>query len=154
MVALGNQWRRDDGVGSAVLELLTHLEGVATLAAVREPLDLIDLWAGADVAVVIDALSSKDDPGTVQAVELQLGSDPGAAGFSRPCVSGHGIGMVEVIRLAQQLGTAPSRAVVVGVVVEDIGHGTGLSGRVADAAPDAARLVDQVVRSIRPDAAP
>ena len=150
VLALGNDWRRDDGVGWAVLEELRHLAGVASLAAVREPIELLDLWAGTDVAVVVDALSAPDQPGTVQVGALQLASDARIPDPFRLGVSSHGLGLVEVLRLAQQLGSAPSQVVVVGVVGGDFGRGVGLTEAVSRAVPDAARAVDQVVRAAVP----
>ncbi len=147
VVALGNDWRRDDGVGRAVLEELRHLTGVASLAAVGDPLELHDLWAGADLAVVVDALSAADQPGTVQVATLQLASEPRSPDAFRRSVSSHGLGLGEVLLLAQQLGSAPLQVVVVGIVGGDFGHGVGLTRAVSRAVPDAARLVAQVVRS-------
>lgn len=158
VVALGNPWRRDDGVGYAVLERLRHLGLAASMAAVREPIELLDLWSGADLAVVIDALRVTDHhPGEVQVTALQLESDSRAAsapGACRPGVSSHGVGVVEVLRLAQQLGTAPLRVVVVGVVGGDFGNGVGLTAAATGALGDAARLVAQAVRSAVAEAAP
>ena len=151
VLALGNDWRRDDGVGQAVLAELRHLTGIASLAAVRDPLELLDLWAGTDVAVVVDALSAADQPGSVRVAALPLASDPGTPDSFRRGVSSHGLGLVEVLRVAQQLGSAPLQVVVVGVVGGDFGHGVGLTGAVSRAVPDAARLVEQVVRSAAPE---
>ena len=72
MVAgLGSEYRRDDGAGPAAVSMVVQqCPGVTVVGPLDDPLDLLGLWDGAALAVVIDAVSSGSPPGTVQVVEL------------------------------------------------------------------------------------
>ncbi|GAA1971237.1 hydrogenase maturation protease [Catenulispora subtropica] len=68
VIGVGNTYRRDDGAGPAVVRALaatpSALPGHARLAVCDgEPTRLIDLWRGADLAIVVDAVSADPDAG-------------------------------------------------------------------------------------------
>ena len=66
VVGVGNAYRRDDGVGLEVAERMRgRAPGVEAVAVEQEPSRLLDAWAGAELAIVVDAVSSSDEPGTV-----------------------------------------------------------------------------------------
>ena len=147
VAAIGCEFRRDDGVGPAVLgRAQADLDGVAEIGTLTAPLDLLGHWDGAALAVVVDALRG-GEPGTVHVVELVGAPSPRTLGVRAPGVSSHGLGAVEAFRLAHVLGTAPVRVVLVGVAGADFGAGLGLSPCVAAAVDAAAGAVVEVVRS-------
>ncbi len=149
VAGLGNEFRRDDGVGPAVVAQVGRKIGpVVDVVSFEDPLDLLGRWDGADLAVVVDALRSGSAPGTVCVLHLVAeGTDPvrtvdgpgGRAG------STHGIGLAGVLRLARALDAAPKAVAVVGIVGEDFERGPGLSTSVAAAVP---RAVGQVAKLI------
>jgi len=152
VAGLGNEFRRDDGVGPAVVAEVGRRMGPDVDArAVRDPLDLLDRWGGADLAIVVDALRGGDPPGTVRVLRLEApdpSPDPAPGGGEsrgHRARSTHGIGLARVLRLARTLGAAPKAVAVVGVQGEDFGDGSGLSDPVSAAVP---RAVAQVVRLI------
>ena len=57
VIGVGNEFRRDDGAGPAVVARLRgHLpDRVCLLVSDGEPTRLIEAWAGAPVAVIVDA---------------------------------------------------------------------------------------------------
>jgi hydrogenase maturation protease len=145
---MGNPWRRDDGVGAAVLRALRGADpgpGPAVDSTVDPAVDLLDLdgeparmveaWDGREVTVVVDAVvDPARRPGEV--VLLDGGAREAA---SRPAVvSGHSAGLEDAIRLGRALGRMPRRLAVVGVVAADLGQGPGLSPEVAAAVDEAA----------------
>jgi hydrogenase maturation protease len=135
VIGIGNPFRRDDGVGHAVAEALrgVDLPGVAVRLASGEPTGVIDAWAGAERAVVVDAARCTPSvPGRVHRIA------PGAAAAGRG-TSSHGMGLVDAVRLAEALGRAPHEVVVLAVETADVGVGEGLSPAVA--APAAVRAV-------------
>jgi hydrogenase maturation protease len=142
VAAVGNELRRDDGVGPAVLTRLgARLEAAAVLPLLASPLGLLGAWDGASLAVVVDAARVSDvEPGAVTVTEL--GADPGRVRCAS--VTTHGYGVVDALRLARALGTAPDRVVVVAVAGEDFGLGPGLSPSVANAVCEAARVVEEL----------
>jgi hydrogenase maturation protease len=150
---MGSEYRRDDGAGPAVAdEVARTCAGVDRMGPIAEPLDLLGLWDGADLAVVIDAVRSGADPGSVELIELV---DPEATDMSgghpsepRGTTSTHGIGLAGVLRLSRAVGEAPGRVVVVGIEGGDFGQGTGLSPAVERAVPHAARHVRELIEEV------
>jgi hydrogenase maturation protease len=142
VIAVGNEYRRDDGVGPAVLcELARQAlpEGVGLVLSDGEPTQLFDAWAGLPLAVVVDAvLCEPSAPGRVHRTTLTGALVAGAS-------STHGLGIPEAVQLAEALDRAPRRLVVYAVEAADLGFGVGLSDDVARAVP---AVVDAVVAEL------
>lgn len=155
VAGIGNDLRGDDGVGPAVLRRLTGLwaEDGARCRVVEDPLDLVSLWDGCELAVVVDATRSGAPPGTVRVLEL----DPrgaGAQGAStsvgmRPS-STHSLGLATALGMACALGSAPRRVVVVGIEGAAFAVGAALTPAVAAALPGAVALVLRLVEEHAP----
>jgi hydrogenase maturation protease len=144
VIGVGNEFRRDDGIGPAVLSRLRGRipDGVRLVTSDGEPARMIEAWTGASLAVVVDAvLAVPPAPGRVH--RIVVGRAPGAQ--ARP-VSSHGLGLGESIALAQALDRMPERLIVHAVEAADVGFGVGLTPAVA-AAADA--LTAAVLRDLR-----
>ena len=130
VIGVGNEFRRDDGFGPAVLARLRERPppGVVLAGSDGEPAGMIDLWDGAELAVVVDAVATGADHGGHR-YELSVDDLPGPA---EP-VSSHGVGLGETVALARALGRMPRRLVVLAVDGTDFGQGTWLSPPVAAA---------------------
>ena len=145
VAAVGAELHRDDAAGPAVLRRLgDDLEAVEVLGAVASPLQLLGLWDCADLAIVVDAVAGDGEPGAVHVIEVDLTAPPRASGRTASSASSHGFGVVEALRIACALGTAPARVVLVGVVGEDFGDGAGLSPSVSRAVERAAHTVTEL----------
>lgn len=147
VVGMGSEYRRDDGAGVAVAEQVARTcPHVTFLGPIGEPLDLLGLWDGADLAVVADAVRSGAEPGTVQLIELSdaVGTGQGSGG-PPGTTSTHGIGLTGVLRLARAVGSGPRRVVVVGIEGSEFGNGVGLSPAVERAVSHAVRHVRELV---------
>ncbi len=149
VIGVGNDFRRDDGLGPAVVDRLRKRQPVdpelatVTLATSDgEPSRMIDLWSGADLAVVIDAVHDTRVPAGHR-YELSVDALPGAAGAS---TSSHSIGLGETVTLARALGRMPVRLLVFAVAGRDFGYGVGLTDPVAAAVDP---LVERVRTSLR-----
>lgn len=135
VIGVGNPYRRDDGVGPALIAALERSRppGVTLIVSDGEPARLIDAWSGAALAVVVDAvLLDRPEPGRIHRSAL----DPARPGLTLPepqagAASTHGLGIPDAIRLAQALGRVPDRLVTFAVEAASIGFGTGLSPAVA-----------------------
>jgi hydrogenase maturation protease len=132
VIGVGNRFRRDDGVGPAVIDRLRALDlpGVRLADSDGEPAGLIELWSGTTTAVVVDAVHTKTpSPGRVHrlAMDSVAGDRSGAA-------SSHGIDLGQAVELARVLGRLPDRLVVLAIEVADTGYGSGLSAAVTAAA--------------------
>ncbi len=124
VIGVGNPYRRDDGVGPAVIGLLrpNAPSGVELTSTLGDTTTLIDLWDGADLAIVVDAMRTlKPQVGRVHHVilgELPVSNDP---------VSSHGLQLGEAIELARVLGKLPRRLELFAVEITEAGHGNELS---------------------------
>ncbi|NMH97609.1 hydrogenase maturation protease [Pseudonocardia acidicola] len=132
LIGIGNPYRRDDGIGPAVVTAIgnRHLPGLTVTVTDADPSRLIDAWSGADLAVIIDAVRCDPSiPGRIHRTAVSApGPGPAAA-------STHGLGVPDIVRLAEALDRAPRRLVVLAVEASDLGFGPGLSPVVAEAVP-------------------
>ena len=138
VIGIGNTMRRDDGVGILAIERLAERipDGAAQLVAMDgESTRLIETWAGADRAVVIDAMRSGERAGAVRRIEVGRDALPSWA----PLASSHHAGLAEAVDLGRALDRLPDQLVIYAVEVEDVSPGEGLSPAVAAALSDLVR---------------
>ncbi|WP_433613146.1 hydrogenase maturation protease [Prescottella agglutinans] len=136
VIGLGNEYRRDDGLGPAVVRALRgRLPGGAEVAAVADTVDLLTAWDRARLAVVVDlVLRTPPDPGRLHRLTVDGPDTVGTPG-------GHGTDVAAALALARILGTAPGRVVLYTVEGVDVRAGVGLSPAVRRAVPAAAAAV-------------
>lgn len=145
MIGVGNEYRRDDGAGLAVVNSLRDRvpPGVDLVLTDGEPTRLIEAWTGAALAVVVDAVRADPPrPGRVHRFEL----DRPLAGTTR-MTSSHGFGLDDAIRLALALDRMPARLIVHAIEASDLTQGTGLTPLVAAAV---AEVADAILSDISP----
>ena len=138
IIGVGNEFRRDDGIGPALVEYLRPLDlpRVRLVIADGEPTQLLDAWSGADLAVVVDAvLLEPSVPGRIHRTSVEQIPRGGRV------ASSHGLGIPEALLLGQALDRIPRRMAVFAVEAAELGHGNGLSAAVAAALPDLAEAV-------------
>ena len=151
-VGIGNPYRRDDGIGPALVDAVGRLgvRGVTLTCVDGEPSQLLDAWDGAVLAVVVDAVAcAPAAPGRIHRTEVTapyaLDGDPLTSGPLAAAAPGgpstHGLGVPDAIRLAVALDRAPGRLVVLAVEAADLGFGTGLSSPVTACLPELTRMV-------------
>ncbi len=132
VIGIGNSYRRDDGVGPMVAADIAgrHLPGVRVMTEINDPAEILDVWDGAALAVVIDAaVGLTATPGWVR--RWHPGDRPPPAS-----VSSHALGLAQTYALGRALSRTPGELVVFTVDVSDTGHGVGLSPPVAAAVPE------------------
>ncbi|MGW5718555.1 hydrogenase maturation protease [Amycolatopsis sp. NPDC003865] len=135
VLGLGNPLCGDDGIGPAVVAALPALPGVRVVPRITDPAELVDAWAGAGLAVVVDALRGPFPAGEVVRCTGEDGW-PGGAGRT-----GHALDVAAVVRLGEVLDRLPRRLVVIGVAGTDFAPGHRVSAPVAAAVPAAVRAV-------------
>jgi hydrogenase maturation protease len=129
VIGVGNEFRRDDAAGPAVVALLSRQAptGVTLTVNDGEPTRMIEAWAGAPLAIVVDAVRAEPTvPGRLHRLVL----DRRAMGPGGP-VSSHGLGLDDAIGLGRALDRMPGRLIVHAVEAGDLGQGTGLTPAVA-----------------------
>jgi hydrogenase maturation protease len=108
----------------------------------EEPTRLIDAFGGADVAVVVDAVSTGARPGTLHRFDASDAPVPSRELRS----STHALGIGEALELARALGRLPRRTIVFGVEGSDFLARDGLTAPVAEAVGRAsAAVVEEVM---------
>lgn len=150
VIGVGNLFRRDDGVGWALVETLRgHSAGVrlprgtVLRESAGDPAQLIDLWEEAARAVVVDAcFPSAACPGRVHRWCPSPGEVPPPEEGRH---STHGLGLVHALRLADALGRPPAGLVVYAVEGADRSLGRGLTPAVAGAVRP---LAERVAREL------
>jgi hydrogenase maturation protease len=148
VIGVGNEFRRDDGAGPAVV---TRLRGqlpddVCLLVSDGEPARLIEAWAGAPVAVIVDAVRAEPAvPGRLHRLVLHRADTTVA-----PPTSSHGLGLDCAIGLAQALDRMPGMLILHAIEVGDVGQGTGMTPAVAAAIDALATAVRLDLDGLRP----
>lgn len=147
VIAVGNAFYGDDGVGAAVLESIREsklLPGAELIDIHTDALALLDHLEPGRRHVIVDAAQMGLEPGDVAAfrpedVKLHIRQDN---------LSVHGFGLPEAFGMATQLGKMPEDMLIVGVEPASIVINTGLSEAVAAAVP---RVVEIIQAEVGPD---
>jgi hydrogenase maturation protease len=140
VAGVGSRDRRDDGVGPEVVRRasLRRVAGPRSARFLEVPwaMELLDLWEDASCCLVVDAIRTGAQPGTIRTLDLGSGPLPWSRGGST-----HGLGVAEALLLARRLGRAPDRVLLLGIEGGDFGRGRGLSPAVERALGPAAGRV-------------
>jgi len=150
ILCLGNELVRDDGVGIRIGNILMGLPlppDVRVELAPQLGFDLLDVVAGAERVILVDAMSTGRPPGTCVTLEGQA-----IERYNTGTSLSHTIGIAELMALARKLAPERPEATLHFVGVEGIAfaeYGTELSPKVAAAIPEA---VDAVLRLLGVDA--
>lgn len=143
VIGVGNYLRHDDAAGLATVRLLrarAHAAEIEVYELEGEMLALLDLWAGADAVVLVDAIHCDGPPGSISRLDATSAAIPASL---RGSASTHAVGVGEAIELARALQRLPGRVVLFGVKGRCFDAGFGLSEEVADTT---GRLADAVLR--------
>lgn len=147
VIGVGNEYRRDDGVGPRVIAELARAgvpAGVDLRLGDGDPARMLDVWAGAELAVVVDAFrSSTEDPGTWSEFDVAVAEDLPVAGPGGT----HTVEVGSTVALGRLLGRMPARLIVLGVRGAEFGFGAELSPAVEAAV---AGVADRVRRLVSP----
>jgi hydrogenase maturation protease len=149
ILCLGNELVRDDGAGIRIGRILQGLPLPPDVQVELRPqlgFDLLDVVAGADRVILVDAMSTGRPPGTCvtlagQAIER----------YSAGASLSHSMSIAELMALARKLAPERPEATLHFVGVEGVAFtefGMGLSPEVEPAIPEA---VDAVLRLIGAD---
>ena len=133
---LGSRYRGDDAVGPLVADRL-RAAGAMVLECDDEPTRLLDAWAGLDLVVIVDAVSSGAAAGTVHRVDPGDGPLPRDLGLA----STHAFSVPDALELGRALGRAPRRVLVIGVEGAAFGMGDPVT-------PEVEAALDGVAASV------
>ncbi|HSC73093.1 MAG TPA: hydrogenase maturation protease [Gaiellaceae bacterium] len=139
VIGVGNRLRGDDAAGPAVADRVRAQApgNVDVRICEQEPSRLLDALAGADVAFVVDAVSTGAAPGTLHRFDASTAPVPSRELRS----STHALGVGESLELARALGRLPRRTVVFGIEGRAFLAGGELSRAVEESVERAAASV-------------
>ena len=143
VIAVGNPYRRDDGVGAAVLAAVRESLGPNPLVRLveldGEPVRVVQAWEGSPLVWLVDATSSDRPSGSLHELDARrLGDgDSSWSGIG----GGHALGLREAIEFAAALDRFPAELRLLGIEGETFDHGEGLTPAVSRAVPAAAALL-------------
>ncbi len=145
LIGLGNDMRRDDGVGLYIARRLKALQlaGVSIVEERGDVLGLMECWRPDDAVYLFDAVLSGGAPGTIVEADPRRTPLPGA----RHC-STHLLSLQQTFGLAAVLGRLPASLTVIGIEAGDLSQGAGLSPVVRTAAE---RVVQRMRDRLEPD---
>ncbi len=144
VLGVGNPFRRDDGIGPAVIQRLQiekGLDGIDLLDGGIDGFSLLEYLHGYDTAFIIDAVEMGLSPGeirmfTPEEAKLTIQTD---------ALSTHGFGLAEVIGLMHTLDIQTNLHII-GVQAKDISFGEEMSPEVASKIEDIIELVKNEIR--------
>ena len=141
VIGVGNDFRRDDGAGPAVVSKLRDLAppDVQLVVTDGEPVRLMKAWTGAALAVVDAVRGDPPRPGKTYRFDVDWPQTR-----TRRAASSHGLGLDDAISLALALDRMPGQLIVHAIEAADLTQGPGLS-------PSVAAAVDTVVRAVIAD---
>jgi hydrogenase maturation protease len=143
VIGAGNPHRGDDAVGAVFLRrILDRLpSGVSAVESGGEPVAMMDAWAQADAAFVVDAAHCTDN--TERVFRFEAHEAPIPAELFR--LSTHQFGVAETIELARALDRLPPRLVVYGIRGEGFDLDEALSPGTDEACDVAVeRVLDEI----------
>lgn len=139
IIGVGNRFRCDDGVGPVVADRLRAeaLPETEITDASGEAAELMDLWQGRELVVIVDAAQSGAPAGTIHAIEVN-GDNLPLEVFQ---ASTHTFGLAQAVGLARALDRLPKQMVIFGIEGSRFGHGQILSESVSHTVDDVAERI-------------
>ena len=116
VIGVGNPDRGDDAAGWLVARALS--DRCDTMCSAGDPAGLIEGWRGRTRVVLVDAVRSGAEPGTVTVVDLIRERLPVAA-----IASSHGLGPVQAVELGAAIGVLPASLTLVAIEGSRFHHG-------------------------------
>lgn len=131
LVALGHEFRSDDGVGVAVMFKMKQYypDEFEYVHHTGDPASLIELWCNRDVYLVDAANTPAKNPGDIAVVHPLLGETH----LLSSATSSHALSLAEAIELAKVLNKLPRKLTIFAIAAEDFSPGDRLSEAVSKA---------------------
>jgi len=117
VIGVGNLLRCDDGAGIHVVDRLRREAPYIDAEDVAMgSIEILEAMKGYDRVIVVDAVRTGSEPGTVFRVDLSKGEEPPTL------ASSHGVDLVTTLRLGAKLypDEMPREQIIVGIEASDI----------------------------------
>ena len=103
----------DDNVGWLTAKKYQDKPGYEVVILDRPQLNLIHELAGVEKAIIIDAVKSGAEPGTIH--HLTMADMPHFKGFC----SSHNVGLADALQLAEVLDALPAQLEIIGIEIDN-----------------------------------
>ena len=148
IIGIGNAYRGDDAVGLRITqdikkEALVH---VTVIEQSGDGVALMESWENADTVILIDAVHSGAQPGTIHRFDVHTQTIP--TKFFH--YSTHAFGIAEAIELARTLKQLPPHLIVYGIEGKCFEAGIGLCWEVEKSAQEVVKRVQQDIHNCSP----
>jgi hydrogenase maturation protease len=145
-IGIGNPYRSDDAVGLILAQQLhiRNLAGVNVIDSNGEGLALMESWANESAVILLDAIVTGGQPGTIHRINAwEQPVPPDALGYST-----HHFSIAEAIELARTLHQLPDNLIIYGIEGESYAIGEGLSPVVQASVPEVLRQIEQEITEV------
>ncbi len=110
VIGIGNEYRGDDAAGLAAIQALKtqNLPPVRLIEGISDGMSLLACWDAASKVILVDAVSSGAEVGTIYRFDALAQHIPASLSFC----STHAFGVAEALTLAHTLQQLPSTLIV------------------------------------------
>jgi hydrogenase maturation protease len=143
LIGVGNDYRSDDGIGLLVARKIREkqIPFITVKEESGEGASLIEAWQGFQIVILVDAVSSGTEPGTI----FRIWTNEEIIPIKFFHYSTHAFSVAEAIELARMMNTLPSRLLVYGIEGDIFTAGVKISSRVKQAAN---KVIEQIMKEI------
>ncbi|MBI3309435.1 MAG: hydrogenase maturation protease [Candidatus Melainabacteria bacterium] len=143
IIGVGNNFRSDDSIGPYVARKVKdkNLSEVTTTESTGEGSSLMELWANESFVILIDAVSSSNEPGKIHKINAHKESVPSDYFH----YSTHAFSIGEAIELSRTFGNLPKTVIIYGIEGKDFQNGTTLTKKVQEAGD---KVIDLIINEI------
>lgn len=143
VVGIGNPLCRDDGIGIFIIQQMhdsAQYRNIDILDGGTSP-DLLSLL-DRDVTglIIVDAMHGDGKPGTIYRLPLNMSHLPDEIPTSL-----HGMGVLDSLKLMEQLGIQPPAVTIIGVEPVDVSYGLNLSPELSAIMPGIIRAIEEEI---------
>ena len=144
LIGIGNEYRSDDSIGLHVIRALKErkLPDTVSVESSGDGAELIEMFSSVRMAILIDAVSSGGNPGTIYKFDAHKQPIPAQLSFQ----STHVFSVDEAIELARVLEQLPPILIVYAIEGENFSTGIGLTSKVERAVQ---KVVEQVCSEVQ-----
>jgi len=146
VIGVGNEFRSDDAAGIHVARGLEsrRFPGVKIIEIGGEGAGLMEKWKDAEAVILIDAVRSGSDPGTIHRLDAARNKVP--SDFFH--YSSHAFGVAEAVELSREMGKIPASVVIYGIEGKDFGQRIGLSPEVTMSVKAVIEIIEVEIESL------
>ena len=147
IAGVGNELRKDDGFGPAVIRELNTASACSMLDADiidfgQRLYDLLLKMKEYDVVIVVDAMEGEGKPGDIYMVKPEDVYKARAESLNP-----HHADLKELITIGKEMGSLPEDVYVIGCHPEDVSWGIGLTPAVAGKIKVVINLIHKIIKN-------